>query len=135
MSNFSNLTINPILKIQKFPFGMLIFRQKYFQYCIPHLKSRQPVLPYLVVSKNKWKMDQIFKFSQNIWTLKAKMFSHQDPVTNPDIKQSETNNNLFQAVEVNQSTPKIGCNATYLKSCSGFLKIFALVRNFMIHSL
>ena len=66
------------------------------------------------------------------------MFSHQDsdtnPVTNPDIEQSETNNNPFQAVEVNQSTPKMGCNSTYLKSCSGFLKIFALVRNFMIHS-
>ena len=58
------------------------------------------------------------------------MFSHQDPATNP-----ETNDNPFQAVEINQSTAKIGCNSAYLKSCSGFLKIFALVRIFMIHSL
>ena len=58
------------------------------------------------------------------------MFSHQDP----DIKQSETNDNPFQAVENNQSNPKIGCNSAYLKSCPGFLKIFAMVRNIMIQS-
>ena len=62
------------------------------------------------------------------------MFSHQDPATNPEIKQGETNDNPFQAVEINQSTAKFGCNSAYLKSCFGFLKIFALVRNFMIHS-
>ena len=63
------------------------------------------------------------------------MFSHQDPATNPEIKQGETNDNPFQAVEVKQSNPKIGCNSTYLKSCSGFLKVLALVRNIMIHSI
>ena len=35
--------INPILKI---PLGMLILRQKSFQYCNPYLKTRQPVLSY-----------------------------------------------------------------------------------------
>ena len=54
------------------------------------------------------------------------MFSHQDPANNPNIKQGETNDNPLQAF-------KIGSN--YVKSCSGFLKIFALVRNFVIHFL
>ena len=52
-----------------------------------------------------------------------KMFSHQDPANNSDIKQVETNDNPFQVF-------KIGSN--YVKSCSGFLKIFALVRIFLI---
>jgi len=51
------------------------------------------------------------------------MFSHEDPANNPDIKQGETNDNPFQAF-------KIGSN--YFKSCSGFLKIFALVINVVV---
>jgi len=51
------------------------------------------------------------------------MFSHQDPANNPDIKQGETNDNPLQAF-------KIGSN--YVKSCSGFLKIFALVINVVV---
>ena len=35
----------PILKIQSFPLDMLIFRQKYFQFFILRLKTRQPALP------------------------------------------------------------------------------------------
>ena len=55
------------------------------------------------------------------------MFADRDPANHPDF-------NPFQAVENNISNSKIGFNSTYLKSCSGFLKIFALVRNLMIHS-
>ena len=57
-----------------------------------------------------------------------KMFSHQDPANNPDIKQCETNDNPVKGF-------KIGCNSAQFKSCSGFLKIFALVRNLMVHYL
>ena len=42
-SNFSTFWH---LSIQQFPLGMLIFRQKSFQFCIQHLKTWQPVLPY-----------------------------------------------------------------------------------------
>ena len=54
--NQQHIPINPILKIQKFPLGILIFRQKSFQFCIPRLKTRQPVLPYCAVCMklNKW---------------------------------------------------------------------------------
>ena len=48
-SNFGTLWYLPIisiLKIQKFPLSMLIFRQKSFQFCTPRLKTPQPVLPY-----------------------------------------------------------------------------------------
>ena len=54
------------------------------------------------------------------------MFADQDPANHPD-------DNPFQAVETNVSNSKIGFNSAYLKSCSGFLKILALVRNIMIH--
>merc|ERR1712226_1581234 len=56
-------------------------------------------------------------------TQSPKMFSHQDPANNSDIKQVETNDNPFQVF-------KIGSN--YVKSCSGFLKIFALVINVVV---
>ena len=45
MLNFWYLPIAPILKIQWFPLSMLFFRQKSFQFCTPHLKTWQPVLP------------------------------------------------------------------------------------------
>ena len=48
---FLQLAINPKLKIQYFPLGMLILRQKSLQFCIPHLKAPQPVLPYRVRGK------------------------------------------------------------------------------------
>ena len=50
MPNFGQLAITPILKMQSFPLGMLIFRQKSFQFCIPRLKNRQPILPYCEIS-------------------------------------------------------------------------------------
>ena len=37
---FWHLPINPVLKIQKYFFGMLILKQKSFQFCRPHLKTR-----------------------------------------------------------------------------------------------
>ena len=43
---FWQLAVNPKLKIQSFSLGMLIFRQKNFQFCILFLKTRQPLLPY-----------------------------------------------------------------------------------------
>ena len=43
---FWQLPITPILKIQSFPLGVLIFKQKSFQFCALHLKSRKPVLLY-----------------------------------------------------------------------------------------
>ena len=54
MINFKNsdfckllrLPISPILKIQKFPLGILILSQKSFYFPIPRLKTPQPVLPY-----------------------------------------------------------------------------------------
>ena len=55
------------------------------------------------------------------------MFADRDPANHPD-------DNPFQAVENNVSNSKIGFSSAYLKSCSGFLKIFALVRNLMIKS-
>ena len=55
------------------------------------------------------------------------MFADRDPANHPDY-------NPFQAVENNVSNSKIGFSSAYLKSCSGFLKIFALVRNLMIKS-
>ena len=48
---FWHLPINPILKILLFSIGMLIFRQKSFQFCIPCLKTQQPVLPYSIISQ------------------------------------------------------------------------------------
>ena len=54
------------------------------------------------------------------------MFADRDPANHPD-------NNPFHAVENNDSNSNIGFNSAYLKSCSGFLKILALVRNIMIH--
>ena len=52
---FWHLPITPILKVQSFPLGVLIFRQKYFQFCTPRLKTQQPVLPYsrVVISHHK----------------------------------------------------------------------------------
>ena len=47
MPNFKHLPITPMLKIQQFPSGMLIFRQKTFQVCTLRLKAQQSVLPYL----------------------------------------------------------------------------------------
>ena len=35
-----------------------------------------------------------------------KMFSHQDPVDNPDIKQGETNDNPFQAFKIGSNYSK-----------------------------
>ena len=46
MSRFWQVATTSILKIQSFLLGMLIFRQKSFQFCTPHLKTQQPVLPY-----------------------------------------------------------------------------------------
>ena len=58
------------------------------------------------------------------------MFAHQDPaITNP----FETNDSHSQ-IEDSPPNSKIGWNSTYLKSFPGFLKIFALVRKFMISS-
>ena len=37
-------------KFNNFSLGMLIFRQKYFLFCIPRLKTLQPVLPYCNVN-------------------------------------------------------------------------------------
>ena len=48
---FWQLAINPKLKIQYFPLGMLILRQKSLQFCIPHLETPQTVLPYRVRGK------------------------------------------------------------------------------------
>ena len=45
MPNFWQLAIRPNLKINESSLGMLIFRQKYFLFCIPRLKTLQPVLP------------------------------------------------------------------------------------------
>ena len=45
LSNFCHLPITPILKIQKLPLGMLIFRQKKFKFFTPPMKTRQPVPP------------------------------------------------------------------------------------------
>ena len=44
MPNFRQLTINPILKIQQFPFRMLISMKKPL-ILYPRFKTRQPVLP------------------------------------------------------------------------------------------
>ena len=46
-SNLGTFWNLPNLKISNLYLGMLIFRQKYFQFCTPHLKTQQPVLPYL----------------------------------------------------------------------------------------
>jgi hypothetical protein len=59
-SNFSTfwyLLITPILKIQSFPFGMLIFRQKSFQFCIlllENLTTRTAIV--LVHSYNRFNL-------------------------------------------------------------------------------
>ena len=47
---FWHLLITPILIIQQFSLGMLIFRQKSFQFCTPLKKTWQPILPYCTVS-------------------------------------------------------------------------------------
>ena len=39
---FWQLAITPILKIQSFPLGMLIFKQKCFQFCTPTWKLNNP---------------------------------------------------------------------------------------------
>ena len=36
----------PLIQNSKFPLSMLILRQKSFWFCIPHLKTPQPVFPY-----------------------------------------------------------------------------------------
>ena len=43
---FWHLPTAPIFKIQEFPLGKLILRQKSFLFCTPRLKTRQPTLPY-----------------------------------------------------------------------------------------
>ena len=50
--NFFHWRIS-IIKIQSFPLGMLIFRQKYFQFCIAHLKTRQSVYGHKYIAFKK----------------------------------------------------------------------------------
>ena len=47
------LPVSPILKIKKISLGMLILRQKSFQFYIPRLKTPQPVLPYCKATHNR----------------------------------------------------------------------------------
>ena len=47
--NFWPLPITPIFKVQSLLLGILIFRQKSFQFCTPCLKTWQPVLSYCTV--------------------------------------------------------------------------------------
>ena len=44
--NVNDLPTTSIFKIQEFPLGMLILRQKSFLFFIPGLKTQQSVLPY-----------------------------------------------------------------------------------------
>ena len=138
----SYLTILYIKRHRKNAFSLLTYLVVNFRYSE---KATQiwPIFHFFwhcKIKSRRW--TKFLRLTQNIWTLKAKMFSHQDPdikqsetndnpFQDPDIKQSATNDNPFQA---NQSNPKIGCNSAYLKSCPGFLKIFAMVRHIMIHS-
>ena len=41
---------------------MLIFRQKYIQFCTPHLKTRQPVLPYSICTMHIIRSDLLSSF-------------------------------------------------------------------------
>ena len=89
MPNFWQLALTLVLKNHEFPLSMLSFRQKSFFFCIPRLKTQQPILTYyppygftnfqlLIVNILNWSLiywlfsDQISW--QSFWTSRIQEF-------------------------------------------------------------
>ena len=73
---FWHLHITTILKIQSFSMGMLIFRQKSFQFFTPRLKTWQPVIPYSALWSKTfcWTKALQFLWSDFYWLSQSLIF-------------------------------------------------------------
>ena len=72
----TKLDITTILKIQSFSMGMLIFRQKSFQFFTPRLKTWQPVIPYSALWSKTfcWTKALQFLWSDFYWLSQSLIF-------------------------------------------------------------